>query len=92
MRVDGSVVVAGAAGQGKESVPLMAMMLSTCICRAPLIGSRRQFRDMVSFIDEKGIVPAVDDVVLELAEIKEAYRRVSEQKHFAKVVLRVDHP
>jgi NADPH:quinone reductase-like Zn-dependent oxidoreductase len=46
----------------------------------------------VRYIDENGIQPAVDDVVFELAETKDAYRRLKDKKHFSKVVIRVDHP
>ena len=44
------------------------------------------------YIGEKGIQPAVDDVVFELAETKDAYRRLKKKKHFSKVVIWIDHP
>jgi D-arabinose 1-dehydrogenase-like Zn-dependent alcohol dehydrogenase len=60
--------------------------------RGLICGSRAQFKQLVSYIDEKGIQPAVDDVVFELAEAKDAYRRLKDKKHFSKVLIRVDHP
>lgn len=91
VRVDGVVLVLGGVGGDAQPVPMFGALMHTCIVRGLLAGSRSQFRDMVRYIDEKGIVPAVDDVTFELADAKEAYRRLEGKKHFAKVVLRVDH-
>ncbi|KAI0190852.1 putative alcohol dehydrogenase [Astrocystis sublimbata] len=92
VRADGVLVPVGLVGDASaEPVPLLAAVMHTCIVRGLFGGTRAQFRELVSFIDEKGIKPAVDDVVFELAEAKDAYRRLEEKKHFAKVVMRIDH-
>ncbi|KAL4866972.1 hypothetical protein BDV12DRAFT_128520 [Aspergillus spectabilis] len=92
VRVDGVLVMVGGVGDSTaEPVPLFAALMHTCIVRGILAGSRSQFREVVRFIDEKNIVPVIDDVVFELAEAKRAYRRLKEKKHFAKVVIRIDH-
>lgn len=91
VRVDGIVSVVGGVGDNTESVPLFSVLLHTCMARGFLGGSRSQYEDMVRFIDEKSITPAVDDVVFELAEAKDAYRRLKERKHFSKVLIRIDH-
>lgn len=91
VRTDGVVVAAGLAGGDAEPVPLLSALAHACIVRGLLLGSRSQLQEMVKFIDEKGIVPAIDDVVFELAQVKQAYRRLQEQKHFSKVVIRIDH-
>lgn len=92
VRADGLVMIIGGVGDPKaEPVPLFAALLHTCIVRGILGGTRAQFYELVKYIDEKGIQPAVDDVVFELAEVKDAYRRLSEKKHFSKVVIRIDH-
>lgn len=90
VRVDGTVATVGQVGGVGEAVPLSAAFVRTCTVRGVLAGSRAQLRELVRFVDEKGIEPAVDDVVFELAEAKEAYRRLKERRHFAKVVLRID--
>ncbi|KAJ9137083.1 putative Zinc-containing alcohol dehydrogenase [Pleurostoma richardsiae] len=92
VRVDGIVSAVGQVGDESEPVPLSAALLHTCIVRGLFAGSRSQFQEIVRYIDEKGIVPAVDDVVFELGEIKGAYRRLKEKKHFSKVVIRVAQP
>ena len=91
VRVDGVVVLAGGVGEDAAPVPLFAAFMHTCTVRGVLCGSREQFKQLVRYIDENGIQPAVDDVVFELAEAKNAYRRLNDKKHFSKVVIRVDH-
>jgi NADPH:quinone reductase-like Zn-dependent oxidoreductase len=91
VQTGGLVNVIGAVGGQAETVPLLGALISTCIVRGILAGSRSQFNDVVRFIDEKKLKPAIDDVVFELEDAKEAYRRLSEKKHFAKVVIRIDH-
>ncbi|KAL4783806.1 hypothetical protein BJX76DRAFT_242895 [Aspergillus varians] len=93
VRVDGLVLVIGSVGDAAaDPVPLFAVFMQTCIVRGIIAGSRNQFRELVRYIDEKKIEPVVDDVVFELSEAKDAYRRLKEKKHFAKVVIRIDHP
>ncbi|OIW31261.1 putative alcohol dehydrogenase [Coniochaeta ligniaria NRRL 30616] len=91
VRVDGTVVLGGAVGSISEPVPMFEAFMHTCWVRGILLGSRNQLKQVVRYIDEKGIQPAVDDVVFELAEAKDAYRRLNEKKHFSKVVIRIDH-
>jgi NADPH:quinone reductase-like Zn-dependent oxidoreductase len=91
VRVDGVLMVVGGVGEDAEPVPLFLALVHTCIVRGILGGTRAQFREVVRFIDEKGIKPAIDDVVFELKDAKDAYRRLKEKKHFSKVVIRIDH-
>lgn len=89
VRTDGIVSMVGQVADNADPVSLSAVFMHTCIVRAILAGSRSQFRELVRYIDEKGIVPAMDDVVFELAEVKDAYKRLRDKKHFSKVVIQV---
>jgi NADPH:quinone reductase-like Zn-dependent oxidoreductase len=92
IRPDGLIAVVGGVGDASaDAVPMFAALVSTCVVRGILAGTRNQFKEVVRFVDEKGVKPAIDDVVFELAEAKDAYRRLKEKKHFSKVVIRVDH-
>ncbi|GJC93190.1 zinc-containing alcohol dehydrogenase [Colletotrichum higginsianum] len=91
VRTDGLVVAAGLVGKKVEPVPMLAALGRPCIVRGVLLGSRKQFQDMVRFVEEKDIKPVVDDVTFELAQAKDAYARLDAKKHFSKVVIRIDH-
>lgn len=90
VRADGTVLVLGHVGRNVEPTPLFAALQYTCVVRGILGGNRAQFRKLVRYVDEKGVKPAIDDVVFELADVKDAYRRLNEKKHFAKVMIRID--
>lgn len=89
VRTDGIALMVGKVADDADPISLSAVFMYTCIFRASLAGSRSHFRELVRYIDEKGIVPAMDDVVFELAEFKDAYRRLKDKKHFSKVVIQV---
>ena len=91
-RLDGVVALVGLVGnKDAASVPLLSVFQHGCIVRSLILGSREQLRQVVQFIDEKKITPVIDDRVFELAEARNAYRFLSERRHFAKVVIRIDH-
>jgi NADPH:quinone reductase-like Zn-dependent oxidoreductase len=92
VRPYGSIQIVGAVGQGTEPVSMMEALTHTCSIRGFLMGSQNQFNELVEFIDQKKLQPCFDDVVFELAEAKSAYKRLDERKHFAKVVVRINHP
>jgi NADPH:quinone reductase-like Zn-dependent oxidoreductase len=91
VRVDGLVVAAGlVAGSSETSPPsLLDTLWKICIVRGILLGTRQQFEEMNRFIEEKGVDIAVDDEIFELAEVKEAYRKLEAQKHFSKIVINI---
>ncbi|KAH6685834.1 hypothetical protein F5X68DRAFT_135651 [Plectosphaerella plurivora] len=92
VRPDGTVDLVGGVGAATaEPVPAFSALFSTCNIRGLLAGSRNQAKALVKFIDAKGIKPAVDDVVFDLADLKDAYRRLREKKHFAKVIIKIQH-
>ncbi|KAK5994492.1 Zinc-type alcohol dehydrogenase-like protein [Cladobotryum mycophilum] len=64
-------------------------LFSLCTVRGLLCGSKVQFEELNCVIDNRGIKPAYDDKVFTLRETKEAYRFLADQKHFAKVVIKI---
>jgi NADPH:quinone reductase-like Zn-dependent oxidoreductase len=91
IRVDGVVTAAGLiGGAGDESRPaLLDTLYNICIVRGVLLGTRQQFRNMNSFIERNDVKPALDDEVFELKDAKNAYQKLTAQKHFAKVVIKI---
>ncbi|RGP76728.1 hypothetical protein FLONG3_5168 [Fusarium longipes] len=90
VRPYGSIQVVGAVGKEAAVVPMMGALMSTCTIRGFLMDTQKQYEAFVQYIDEKRVQPVYDEAVYELAEAKEAYRRLKEQKHFAKVVIRIE--
>ncbi|KAK3948341.1 zinc-type alcohol dehydrogenase-like protein-like protein [Pseudoneurospora amorphoporcata] len=89
VRIDGLVVVAGIIGGSSEAVPLMSVLSTLCVVRGVVLGTRQMMADMIAFAAEKGVKPALDTEVFSLAEAKAAFKRLEEQKHFSKVVIRI---
>lgn len=93
VRPEGVISMIGAVGdESAQPVPMFMALPHTCIVRGFLAGTRTQMKELVRFIDEKKIQPAVDDVVFDLADLKNAYRRLKEKKHFSKVLVKIEQP
>ncbi|KAI0173519.1 putative alcohol dehydrogenase [Hypoxylon sp. FL1284] len=92
VKPDGIITLVGVVGDEVQPVPMFGAFAKTCVVRGVLAGSRDQLNDVIRFVDEKGVKPALDDVVFELADAKDAYKRMVEKKHFAKILIRIDHP
>lgn len=52
------------------------------------MGTEREFADMIAFVADKQIVPAVDEIV-PLADTEQAMRKMDEGRQFGKIVLQI---
>ncbi|KAL4254680.1 Zinc-type Alcohol Dehydrogenase-like protein [Abortiporus biennis] len=66
------------------------MLFNNLTLRSVLIGSRRQFEDMLRLIETHDIKPVVNSVFA-FTEVKQAYEHLLSQKHIGKVVIRVQN-
>ena len=94
VRVEGTVTATGLLGSEAEATEtppptLLDTIWRVCSVRGIVLGSKRQFGDMVRFVEEKDVRPVVDGKVFEIDEVREAYRWVDEQRHFSKVVIKI---
>lgn len=90
-RLNGVVSVTGASGGFEAKSPdVLQVLWAGIILRGILTGGRQMFRDMVNFIEEKKLKPALDDVAFDLRDAKKAYERLEGKKHFSKVVIKMD--
>ena len=80
---------AGLLGASDKSPDIMNILMSVCIVRGVILGTRQMMRDMVAFIEEKGIKMVFDEVVFGLGGYKEALEFLEGNKHFAKVLIRI---
>jgi NADPH:quinone reductase-like Zn-dependent oxidoreductase len=92
VRIDGVITAGGlVGGAGDESRPsLLDTLYNICIVRGILLGTREQFHEMNRFIETNNIQPAIDGEKFELKDTKEAYQRLASQKHFSKVVIKIN--
>ena len=77
-------------GMSKDQPSFLDCLTNMCTVRAVLVGSRQQFQAMNEAIDATGIKPVVDEKVFALEEIKEAYQYMWDQRHFGKLVIKID--
>ncbi|KAK7222234.1 hypothetical protein V2G26_010237 [Clonostachys chloroleuca] len=90
VRRNGVITVVGMIGEADvEPTPMMAVLFVACVVRGILLGSRTMMRSMVKFVEDNDIKLALDDEVFALANVKDAFRRLEEQKHFSKVVIQI---
>ena len=89
IRTDGIIVSAGLLGSSEKSPDIMNVLGNICTVRGVLLGTRQMMRDMIAFIEEKRVKMAFDEKVFELEEYKEALQRLDENRHFAKVLIKM---
>ncbi|KAI0191154.1 hypothetical protein EV127DRAFT_428758 [Xylaria flabelliformis] len=93
VRRDGLVTLAGIVGgptEGHIPVDIMNALFQLWVVRGVLLGTRDMLRDMVQFVEEKKIQIAVDDAEFKLEDAKSAYKRLKSQKHFSKVIIKME--
>lgn len=90
VRIDGLIAATGVLGDSPDGrVPtILDCIFSPCTVRGLLLGSRKQFSDMDHFIERHNVKPILDEKVLGLQSVKEAYRFLEQQKHFSKIGIR----
>lgn len=92
IRVHGMITLVGfIAGLKSGDVPVevISALWNLCIFRGVLLGSRTMMKEMVEWLETKGVKPALDDVVFSLEDAAGAYEALEEQKHFSKVVIKI---
>ncbi|KAM0255131.1 hypothetical protein ACHAQJ_006054 [Trichoderma viride] len=90
----GEIVVIGFIGSAKDGeqnggVTLVDTILKTANIRGVQGGSRQLFEEVNQVIESRAIKPAVDPRVFELRDLKDAYQYLWDQKHFGKVVVKI---
>ncbi|KAL8712921.1 MAG: hypothetical protein Q9220_002779 [cf. Caloplaca sp. 1 TL-2023] len=78
------------AGMTKDQPSFLDCLNNLCTVRGVMVGSRLQFEQMNEAIDASGIKPVVDEKVFGLEDLKSACQYMWEQKHFGKLVVKID--
>lgn len=91
VRRDGLITATGmVAGLNDVGPSAMSTLWRLYVIRGIVLGSLDMMKDMVKWLEEKSVKPAVDDVVFGLEDAKGAYERLDKQQHFSKVVIKID--
>ncbi|KAF2682072.1 hypothetical protein K458DRAFT_370618 [Lentithecium fluviatile CBS 122367] len=87
---DGVISIIGfVGGFSKDQPSFLDCLINICTVRGLLVGSRLQFEDMNAAIVQNDIHPVVDEKVFELADLKDAYQYMFDQKHFGKLCVKI---
>jgi NADPH:quinone reductase-like Zn-dependent oxidoreductase len=88
VRVGGHVSLIGVLAASPEQNPSpMAAMFNRITVQGIYVGSRREFEELVSVLEQNQIVPVIDRV-FSFDQVREAYRYLKSGQHFGKVVIR----
>lgn len=86
---EGVVSIIGFLSGGEREVGFWDAFRASCVVRGINVGSRAQFQEMNRFIEEKRIVPVVDEKVFGFEEARKALEYLQAQQFFGKVVIKV---
>ncbi|OJJ95106.1 hypothetical protein ASPACDRAFT_1876928 [Aspergillus aculeatus ATCC 16872] len=95
VKLEGVISVIGYIGgtsAAKDEKPpqILDTLTGAAIVRGIQIGSKEQMLDMIQAIEANDIRPVVDERVFGFNDAREAYQYLWDQKHFGKVVIKVD--
>ncbi|KAF2873300.1 hypothetical protein BDV95DRAFT_566675 [Massariosphaeria phaeospora] len=90
IKLDGVIGIIGfIGGFSKDQPTFLDCLNNLCTVRGIFVGSRLQFEDMNRAIEGNDIHPIMDEKVFDLADLKEAYQYMWDQKHFGKLCVKV---
>ncbi|KAL7274070.1 hypothetical protein RUND412_003054 [Rhizina undulata] len=92
IKYEGIISVIGFIGgvDPKKHVTALDALSNVCTLRGILVGSKAQMQDMIKAIDVNEIKPVIDEKTFRLEEAREAYHYMWEQKHFGKLVIKIN--
>ncbi|KAK9234523.1 zinc-type alcohol dehydrogenase [Lipomyces kononenkoae] len=91
IKMEGIICIIGFLGSSDKPRPSILDALSNiCTVRGVYVGSRAMLKDMVRAIEANDIHPVVDEKIFSLDRTREAYEYLAAQKHFGKVVIKID--
>jgi NADPH:quinone reductase-like Zn-dependent oxidoreductase len=90
---EGLISIIGFLGgsMGERKTGFWDCFASACLVRGVLVGSKKQFGDMLSFMEEKGVRPLVDEKTFGFEDAREAYEYLQAQRFFGKVVIDLEN-
>lgn len=95
IKIDGVITIIGflggrGGGTDKEQPGFLDCLTRHCVVRGIFVGSRLLFEDMNRAIEASNIKPVLDEQVFSFDQVPHAYQYMWEQKHFGKLVVKID--
>ncbi|KAI5820120.1 hypothetical protein BZA77DRAFT_127259 [Pyronema omphalodes] len=90
VKIEGTIALIGFVGGAGKTGSALEPLARVCTVRGIYVGSRTQMIDMNRCIEACGIKPVVDENVFDFDKLPEAYEFQKSQKHFGKVVVRIN--
>ncbi|RKL44974.1 hypothetical protein BFJ72_g3624 [Fusarium proliferatum] len=83
-------IIGWIAGPGETGPSFPQILSSMAVVRGIVVGSRDQFEAMARAIEASDFKPVLDQHVFKLDKLKDAYQYLVDQKHFSKVVIKIE--
>ncbi|XXH01925.1 hypothetical protein Hte_008287 [Hypoxylon texense] len=90
IKFEGVISIIGFLGGGNVEASIIECLMHICTARGVYVGSRALMEDMVAAIEANDIHPVVDKEVFDFEKTKEAYEYMWQQKHFGKLVIKIE--
>ena len=89
--LEGLISIIGFLGgaTGERRTGFWDCFTNLCMVRGVNVGNKKQFGDMLRFMEEKKLRPVVDEKLFSFDKAREAYEYLQAQKYFGKVVIEV---
>ncbi|KIY49705.1 zinc-type alcohol dehydrogenase-like protein [Fistulina hepatica ATCC 64428] len=92
IKIAGIISIVGHVGGSTQEKELsfLSVLSHICIVRGVYVGSRQQLEAMIRAIEANDIHPVVNKEIFALENLKGAYEYMWAQKHFGKLVVKID--
>ncbi|KAI1759911.1 NAD(P)-binding protein [Hypoxylon sp. FL1150] len=90
IKMEGVISIIGFLGGGDAASSIIQCLYNLCTARGVYVGPRAMMEEMVLAIEANDIHPVVDKEVFAFEKTKEAYEYMWQQKHFGKLVIKIE--
>ena len=90
VRYEGTISIIGFLSGVDQGPSMLEVLYKATNARGILGGNKKHHLEMVNAVEASDIKPAIDDKIFRLEDAKEAFQHLWDQKHFSKVVIKID--
>ena len=90
IRCEGTISIIGFLAGSENGPSMLEALYKAANVRGILNGNRQLCMEMAAAVEGGNIKPAIDERIFGFKEVKEAYQYLWDQKHFSKVIIKVE--